>query len=74
MWHRGHPDADNVLLAIGGRFALNEYLFVTASYTHIQYLNRNVGTTANTLASTPSGVPYVYPTVEENGAGCTRNG
>lgn len=63
------PDADNVLLAIGGRVALNEHLFVTVSYTHIQYLNRNVSTTASTLATSPSGVPNVYPTVEENGGG-----
>lgn len=63
------PDADNVLLAVGGRFALTEDLFLGVSYTHIQYLNRNVSTTASTLATSPSGVPYVYPTVEGNGGG-----
>jgi long-subunit fatty acid transport protein len=68
-WHRASPDADNVLLAIGGRFALTEDLFVSVSYTHIQYLNRDVSTTRSTLATSPSGVPYVYPAVEENGGG-----
>jgi long-chain fatty acid transport protein len=62
-------DADNVLVALGARFALTEYLFATVSYTQIQYLNRNVATTASTLATSASGVPYVYPTVEGNGGG-----
>ena len=63
------PDADNVLLAVGGRFALTEHLFLSVSYTHIQYFDRNVSPTTSTLATSPSGVPYVYPTVEGNGGG-----
>ena len=63
------PDADNVLLAVGGRFALTEHLFSSVSYTHIQYFDRNVSPTTSTLATSPSGVPYVYPTVEGNGGG-----
>jgi long-chain fatty acid transport protein len=62
-------DADNVLAAAGGRFALTEDLFLTLSYTHIQYLDRNVSLARSTLATSSSGVPYVYPTVEGNGGG-----
>ena len=63
------PDADKVLLAIGGRVALTEHFFLSVSYTHMQYFDRNVSTTRSTLASSPGGVPYVYPTVEGNGGG-----
>jgi long-subunit fatty acid transport protein len=63
------PDADKVLLAAGARFMLTDSLFVSASYTHIQYFSRDVSTAASTLATSASGVPYVYPTVEENGGG-----
>ena len=31
------PDADKVLLAIGGRVALTEHFFLSVSYTHMQY-------------------------------------
>jgi long-chain fatty acid transport protein len=61
------PDADNVLLALGARFKLTDTLFLAASYTQIQYLNRD--NTKSTLASDPNGTPYVYPTVEGNGNG-----
>jgi long-chain fatty acid transport protein len=63
------PDADKVFLALGARVALTEHLFLTVSYTHMLYIDRNVSTTRSTLASSPSGVPYVYPTVEGNGGG-----
>lgn len=60
------PDADNFQISLGGRFALTEMLFLTASYTHIQYLDRNV--TDSQLES--NGVMlYKYPTVEGNGDG-----
>jgi long-chain fatty acid transport protein len=61
------PDADNVLVSLGGRVALTETLFLAASYTHIQYMDRD--DTSSTLASDPSGNAYVYPTVEGNGNG-----
>lgn len=61
------PDADNILLSLGGRFALTDALFILASWTQIQYLDRD--NTKSTLASDPSGNPYVYPTVEGNGNG-----
>jgi long-chain fatty acid transport protein len=63
------PDADNFLFAVGGRFAVTEMLFFTASYTHIQYLNRNVDPAKSTLTSAADGNGYVYPTVEGNGGG-----
>jgi long-chain fatty acid transport protein len=37
----GIGDADNISTALGGRFELGHALFVAASYTHIQYLNRD---------------------------------
>ena len=40
----GIGDADNISTALGGRLELGHALFLAASYTHIQYLNRdNVG-------------------------------
>ena len=61
------PDANNILLAIGGRFGLTESLFVSASFTQIQYMNRD-NTGKSTLAS-ENGTMYLYPTVEGNGGG-----
>jgi long-chain fatty acid transport protein len=63
------PDANNILGALGGRFALTEYLFFMASYTHIQYLNRDVKNESSTLASDPVNGAYGYPTVQGNGGG-----
>jgi long-chain fatty acid transport protein len=38
------PDADNIALAIGGRFEIARGFLLAATYTHIQYLTRdNVG-------------------------------
>jgi long-chain fatty acid transport protein len=61
------PDANNVLLSLGGRVALTEALFLAASYTQIQYMDRD--DTKSTLATDPSGNAYYYPTVEGNGNG-----
>jgi long-chain fatty acid transport protein len=63
------PDADKFLVSLGGRFAVGERLMLGLSYTHIQYFDRDVGTARSTLATSASGVPYVYPTVEGNGGG-----
>jgi long-chain fatty acid transport protein len=46
----GLADAVNVSGSFGGRFALGRTLFVAASYTHIQYLNRD-NTGASQLAN-----------------------
>lgn len=62
------PDANNILGAIGGRFQLTDALFFLASYTHIQYLNRD-NTGKSTLATDSSGNPVAYPTAEGNGGG-----
>jgi long-chain fatty acid transport protein len=35
------PDADNIAPAIGARFEISRGLFVTGTYTHIQYLDRD---------------------------------
>ena len=37
----GLADAPNIAAALGGRFALTRTLFLAASYTHIQYLDRD---------------------------------
>ena len=60
------PDANNVTLAIGGRFALTDTLFFAASYTHIQYMDRDV--TGSQLLS-QGGYNVEYPTVEGSGNG-----
>jgi long-chain fatty acid transport protein len=46
----GLADATNVALALGGRFAISRTLFVAASYTHLQYLDRD-NTGASQLAN-----------------------
>lgn len=35
------PDADTIAPVLGGRFEIFEKLYLAASYTHIQYLNRD---------------------------------
>jgi long-chain fatty acid transport protein len=61
-------DANNILMALGGRFALSDTLFLTASYTQIQYMNRD-NTGKSTLNTLPNGVQISVPTVEEDGGG-----
>lgn len=62
------PDANNVQGTLGARFRLTESLFLTASYTHIQYFTRNnIG--KSTLAANPDGTPVMYPSVEEDAGG-----
>jgi long-chain fatty acid transport protein len=46
----GLADAANVSLAAGGRFALTRTMFLAASYTHIQYMDRD-NTGASQLAN-----------------------
>jgi long-chain fatty acid transport protein len=61
-------DANNFLGAIGGRFALTDMLFVTASYTQLEYMNRNnVG--KSTLNTLPNGTQLNLPTLEEDSGG-----
>ncbi len=35
------PDANNLAIGLGGRFELSHGLFLAATYTHIQYFDRN---------------------------------
>jgi long-chain fatty acid transport protein len=61
------PDAVNVQGTLGARFAVSENLFLTASYTHIQYLDRD--DSKSTLETDTAGNQWVYPTVEGSGNG-----
>jgi len=61
-------DANNFLAAAGGRFALTDTLFLTASYTQIQYMNRN-NTGKSTLNTLSNGTPLNLPTLEMDGGG-----
>jgi long-chain fatty acid transport protein len=62
------PDAINISGTFGARFMVTESLFLTASYTHIQYLNRD-NTGKSTLAADSMGNTVAYPTVEEDAGG-----
>jgi long-chain fatty acid transport protein len=54
----GLGDADNVSPAVGGRFEIFNALYLAASYTHIQYLNRdNTGKSENFNAELPTRRP-----------------
>jgi long-chain fatty acid transport protein len=61
-------DANNFLGAVGGRVALSDMLFVTASYTQIQYMNRD-NTNKSTLNTLPNGTQLNLPTLEMDGGG-----
>jgi long-chain fatty acid transport protein len=61
-------DANNIMATIGGRFALTDMLFLTASFTQIQYLNRD-NTGKSTLNTLPNGVQLNLPTQEMDGGG-----
>ncbi len=63
----GAMDADNIGIAAGARVRLTQTLYVAASYTHLQYLNRD-NTGKSTLASN-NGVPVQQPTYQEDGGG-----
>jgi long-chain fatty acid transport protein len=52
------PDADNVALGLGARFEIARAFFLGASYTHIQYVNRdNVGKSQLPEAALPTKWP-----------------
>jgi long-chain fatty acid transport protein len=61
------PDANNFTLAVGGRVALTDTLFFAASYTNIQYLDRD-NNSSSLLSADPFDL-YKYPTVEGSGNG-----
>jgi len=62
------PDANNVQGTLGARFMLTESLFLTASYTQIQYMTRN-NTGKSILAEDAQGNPVSLPTVEQDAGG-----
>jgi long-chain fatty acid transport protein len=52
------PDADNVAVALGARWEIARAFFVGASYTHIQYMNRdNIGKSVLPNAEVPTKWP-----------------
>jgi long-chain fatty acid transport protein len=61
-------DADNVQGTLGARFRLTESLFLTASYTHIQYMTRD-NTGKSTLATDAQGNRVSFPSFEEDAGG-----
>jgi long-chain fatty acid transport protein len=62
------PDANNVSGTFGARFRVTESLFLTASYTQLQYFNRNnVG--KSVLAVDAQGNTVPYPSIEEDSGG-----
>jgi long-chain fatty acid transport protein len=63
----GAMDADNIAIALGGRVKLTEMLYLAASYTHIQYLNRT--DTTSTLSTFANGNSVSLPTQTQDGNG-----
>jgi long-subunit fatty acid transport protein len=60
-------DADNMEIALGARLQLSKHFYFAASYTHLQFLDRD-NTGKSTLASAP------VPTQQQDGGGqYTRN-
>jgi long-chain fatty acid transport protein len=59
-------DGDNLLLAVGGRFKLTEFLYAQASYTQLYFFDRNV--TASELFI-QNGKDVKAPTSVEDGNG-----
>jgi long-chain fatty acid transport protein len=62
----GAMDADNVAIALGGRLLVANYFYLAASYTHLQFLTRDV--TDSTL-STINGKAVSLPTLQQDGNG-----
>jgi long-chain fatty acid transport protein len=62
----GAMDADNIGIALGARFKVTPSLYLAASYTQLQYLNRN--DTSSTLA-VKNGVAVLAPTLQQDGNG-----
>jgi long-chain fatty acid transport protein len=63
----GAMDADNIGIAGGARIKLTPMMWIAASYTHLQYLDRNnVG--KSTLAVN-NGMPVQAPTFGQDGGG-----
>jgi long-chain fatty acid transport protein len=62
----GAMDGNNISGSIGGRFLIANYVYFAASYTHLQFVNRDV--TTSQLASV-DGKPVSLPTAQQDGNG-----
>jgi long-subunit fatty acid transport protein len=62
----GSMDANNIQIAVGGRFFLFDYFYLGVGYTQIQFLDRTV--TDSQLAEV-NGQPYQQPTLGQDGNG-----
>jgi hypothetical protein len=60
-------DAFNLNGTFGARFKLTRSLFLTASYTHQQFLNRD--NTGKSTLTINNGAPVRFPTVQYDGGG-----
>ena len=65
-------DATNFQATLGARFRLTESLFLTASYTHVQYMTRD-NTGKSTLAVDAQGARVAFPTFEEDSGGIYKS-
>ncbi len=65
-------DANNFQATLGARLRLTESLFLTASYTQIQYMTRD-NTGKSTLNTDAQGNPVAFPTVEEDSGGVYKS-
>ncbi len=64
----GAMDANNFAGTLGGRFELGDRFYIAASYTHIQYQDRNI-TPAQSQLAVSQGVPVAVPTLQQDGSG-----
>jgi long-chain fatty acid transport protein len=63
----GLSDADNLATALGGRIQVSNMVFVAASYTHIQYRDRD--NTGRSQLATRDGADVQPPTRRPDGGG-----
>jgi long-chain fatty acid transport protein len=63
----GTADGNNIGVALGGRFLLWDSLYLAASYTHLQFLDRD--NTGKSQLESINGVGVSYPTVQQDGGG-----
>jgi long-chain fatty acid transport protein len=64
------PDANNIAGALGARFQVMRSLYLTASYTHIQFMNRD--TTGKSTLASPTNDPanlVAPPTLQPDAGG-----
>ena len=62
----GSMDANNIQMALGGRFLIANYFYLGAGYTQIQFLNRTV---TDSQLSSVNGKTVSLPTYQQDGNG-----